>query len=113
MNMKKQFIIKKSTEIDAIIHNKQRYGNKFFVVYYKENNLKHFRFAISIGKKYGNAVKRNKIKRQIRSVFRNNSVLPNVDYVVVVKKDAINLNFNQIEQNLINEFNKTKKESNT
>lgn len=110
MNMKKKFIIKKSNEIDAIIHNKKRYGNNFFVIYYKENKENHFRFAISIGKKYGNAVERNKIKRQIRSVFRNFKLFPNNDYVVVVKRSAKDLNFSQIEENLIKDINKITKE---
>lgn len=100
--MKKQFRIKKSKEIDAIIQNKQSSGNKFFVIYYKENQTNFFRFAISIGRKYGNAVKRNLIKRQIRSIFRKLKDLDHKDYVVVVKPKAANLNFLEIKTHLEN-----------
>ncbi len=101
--MKKKFRIKKTKEIDAIIKNKVRSGNKFFVIYYKENNLNHFRLAISIGRKYGIAVLRNKMKRQIRETFRTPN-FKNYDLVVVVKKEAALLTFQEIKTNLNNLF---------
>ncbi len=106
--MKKQFRIKKTKEIDATIHHRKSYGNKFFVVYYKENSFNHFRFAVSIGKKYGNAVMRNKIKRQIRMIFASIEDLPRIDYVVVVKKDADKLTYTEIERNIKNLIKKTR-----
>lgn len=110
--MKKEYRIKKSKEIDAIINKKQRYGDMFFVIYYKENKANHFRLAISIGKKYGNSVERNKIKRQIRSIFRDTSPLESVDYIVVVKKEAKTLIFKEIEESLLKQLKKIKEESN-
>ncbi|MCK9493016.1 MAG: ribonuclease P protein component [Acholeplasmataceae bacterium] len=106
--MKKQYRIKKTKEIDAIIHNKKSFGSKVFVVYYKENSFDHFRYAISIGKKYGNAVMRNKIKRQIRMILASIESLPRIDYVVVVKKDANKLTYTEIERNIKNLIKKTR-----
>ncbi len=105
--MKKQFRVKKSKEIDAIIKNKKSYGNRFFVVYYKENDKKHFRFAISIGRKYGKAHERNLIKRQIRMIFQNLNIKSNIDYVVVVRPQAKNLKYLEIEETLKNLIKKT------
>lgn len=104
--MKKEFRVKKSTEIDAIIHYKQSVGNKFFVVYYKENDKPHFRFSLSIGKKYGNAVKRNKIKRQIRSIISSLQISHPLDFVIVIKKSAQNLLFVEIESHIKNLISK-------
>lgn len=108
--MKKQYRIKKSKEIDAIIKERKSYGNKFFVVYYKENDHEHFRFAISIGKRYGNAVERNLIKRHIRMIFQTiYKNLPKIDYVVVVKPQAKNLNYQERMSNLQNLITKIQK----
>ncbi len=106
--MKKAYRIKKSKEIDAVIKNKVSFGNKFFVIYYKENEENHFRFAISIGKKYGKAVHRNKIKRQIRMIFQNKKEILKKDYVVVVKKEAKNIQFKDIDYYIDNLINKIK-----
>ena len=108
--MKKAYRIKKNNEIDAIIQNKKSIGDKSFVVYYKKNTFAHFRFAISIGRKYGGAVQRNKIKRQIRMILHNQAKGINpFDYVIVVKKDASLLSFQEIEANILKHFSKFKK----
>ena len=102
--MKKEFRIKKTKEIDSIIKAKHSVGNKYFVIYKAKNNeTSHFRFAISIGRKYGIAVERNLMKRRIREIIRN--INPNnYDYVIVVKKASSELSFDEINQNLLNLF---------
>lgn len=108
--MKKVYRIKKNNEIDAIIQNKKSSGDKFFVIYNKESLNTHFRFAISIGRKYGNAVARNKIKRQIRMIMHHHqSNISVFDYVIVVKKDASTLNYQEIESNILKKLLKLKK----
>ncbi len=103
--MKKKYRVKKRDEIDAIIRNKKSRGNKFFVIYNKEKIKKHPRFAISIGKKYGSSVKRNKIKRQIRYALRQIECIEVKDYVIVVRPNASTLSYQEIEKNLINLIN--------
>lgn len=86
----KKFIIKKNYHIGEIIAGRDVNGNKYFTVYKKKNNGEHFRYAISIGKKYGNAVQRNKIKRQIRHIIYqlSSEICPNYDIVIIVKPKA-------------------------
>lgn len=108
--MKKEYRVKKSSEIDAIIRNKKSNGNNFFVIYNKENNYSHPRFAISIGRKYGASVQRNKIKRQIRYALKQIDNIAVKDYVVVVKANAASLSYQEIESALKNLINKTETE---
>ena len=62
--MKKEYRVKKGSEIESIMKKRLSTGNRYFVVYKKENHENtHFRTAISVSKKFGNAVKRNKIKK--------------------------------------------------
>ena len=58
---------------------------------------------MSIGRKYGNAVSRNLMKRRIREIIRNNKeLLEKKDFVIVIKKESSQLSFQEIEANLIN-----------
>ncbi len=55
-------------------------------VVYLKNSLSYSRFAITIVRKFGNAVERNRIKRLFREFYRNNkqNILLGWDIVIVV-----------------------------
>lgn len=101
--MNKKYIIKKKSEISNVIRSKERSGNSYFVIYKKHNyeNV-NFKFALSIGKKYGNAVARNKIKRQLRSIVRENKdkINRNIEFVIVIKPQANQLQYNEINESI-------------
>lgn len=108
--MKKKYIIKKNHYIQKIISEKKTISNRYFIVYIKENNLEHFRIAISISKKVGKAVIRNKIKRQIKAIIyqKYREIIKNYDILLIVKILTKDLNFVDIDRNLFDVFKKAK-----
>lgn len=99
--MKKEYRVKKSRDIEMIVKHKKTTGNRYFVVYKKENHENtHFRAAVSVSKKYGNAVQRNKIKRQVREIVSKLDILPNYDVFIVIKNAASALSFNEIKSSV-------------
>ena len=58
------------------------------LILFKPNRLGRTRLGIAVSKKYGNSVKRNRIKRLIREIFRRNQQLFQKcsDLVVVPKR---------------------------
>ena len=70
-NDTKLYIVKTKRQFEDIITTGKCYKNKYFVIYNKDNNLKYDRFGISVTKKLGNAVFRNRYKRIIRSIVDN------------------------------------------
>ncbi len=99
--MKKEYRVKKSSEIEMIVKKRQSRGNKYFVLYKNENHENtHFRFAVSVSKKYGNAVERNKIKRRVREIISNKDIVNHYDIFIVVKNDAKQLKFTEIKNSL-------------
>ena len=86
--MKKENRIKKNEEFTKIISKKHCISNAVFIMYYDNRALDHARVGISVSKKIGNAVIRNKIKRQIRMMFIENFDYENCPYdlIVIVKK---------------------------
>ncbi len=85
--MDKFHTVKKNFEFSNIIHNGKFVKNENYVIYYKDNNLDHYRFGISVSKKLGNAVQRNKYKRQVRSIIdKYKKYYQNgMDYIIIIR----------------------------
>ncbi len=64
-----------------------------------KNELSHPRLGISVGKKYGNAVRRNRIKRKIREAFRLTQYeLDNYDITCIPYPSAKNARVSEIKK---------------
>lgn len=100
--MKKLEIIKSSREYTEIINLNKSKKNKYFSIYYRKNNQDK-RYGITIPKKTGTAVVRNKIKRRIKNIIDNNKkiVQSGYDYVIIVKKGVLDLTYQEMERELL------------
>ena len=102
--MKKLNIIKKENEINDIIQTGRKIYNKYYYIYNKENkDNKYYRFCICVSKKLGNAVVRNKNKRQIKDIIdkSNLSFKRESDYVIILRKDITSLTYEQKRDELL------------
>ena len=101
--MKKKNIIKKKRDFNNIINKGICLKNKYYVIYFLENNKNYDCFGISVGKKIGNAVIRNKYKRKIRSIIDiyTKNFVNNKDYIIILRSSALSLNFEKMKENLI------------
>ena len=102
--MKKLNIIKKEQEINEIINTGKRIYNRYYYIYNKENESnKYYRFCICVSKKLGNAVIRNKNKRQVKDIIdkSNLSFKRNQDYVIILRKDINSIDFEQKKNELL------------
>lgn len=101
--MKKKQIIQKSKEFTEIINKCPYKKNNYFVIYYRKNK-EHNRYGISVPTKTGKANIRNKIKRRIKNIIDKNEIRVHYpyDYVIIVRRRILELNYQQIEETLIN-----------
>ena len=84
--MKKIYSLKKNKDFQNIIKSKQSVGCSTLVIYYLKNELNYTRVGISSGKKVGNAVIRNRTKRQVRALL--DSLInyeKSMDLIVIVR----------------------------
>ena len=92
--MKKEYRVKKNEDFSRIIKRKQSMANRTFIIYYLKNDIGHARIGISVSKKLGKAVIRNKIKRQVRMIIKETINLDdNYDYIVIVRNKFLDLDF--------------------
>ncbi|WP_436860783.1 ribonuclease P protein component [Staphylococcus caeli] len=100
--MEKAYRIKKNSDFQFIYKKGKSVANRQFVVYTRVNaELEHFRLGISVSKKLGNAVVRNRIKRAIRENFKVHKadILP-MDIIVIARQPAKDMTTLEIQASL-------------
>ena len=100
--MKKKLIVKNNRDFDEIIKNGICNKNQSFIVHNRSNNLSYDRYGISVSKKLGNAVFRNKYKRKIRAIIDiyKKDYINNKDYIIILRKGALNKSFDILKKEL-------------
>lgn len=101
--MKKAYRVKKERDFQKVFHQGKSYANRNFVVYVLEKDQAHFRVGISVGKKIGNAVERNAVKRKIRANIYElrTKIHPNVDFIVIARPTVSKLSSKEVYSNLL------------
>ena len=112
--MKKLYIVKNARDFEKIIKNGKCIKSKHYIMYYQENNLPYDRFGISVGKKLGNAVFRNKYKRKIRAIIDNYKkyYINNKDCIIILRRSAEDYTFDELSKDftiLMGKMRKDKK----
>lgn len=110
--MKKHEIIKNNDVFNEIINKGNKVSTTYFIICRVNNSSSSPSFGVAVGKKVGNAVIRNKIKRQIRVIIDKNKKLfsNNFNYIIIGKKRCVNAIFNEMNNDMINYLEKVKNE---
>ena len=106
--------LSKNEEFKKLLKMK-KVTNKYFTIFFgnlKNKDDKRLNISISVKKKIGNAVTRNKIKRRLRSImndaFKKISIKLNYSYLVIPKQIMIHSEFKHIKETLFQEFERIK-----
>ena len=92
--MKKSYRVKKEKDFKALFDAGHSVANRKFVVYCLDRDLPHFRVGLSVSKRLGNAVTRNRVKRRLRHALMDmSSQLEHQDFVVIARKGVEDLSY--------------------
>ncbi|GBG96823.1 ribonuclease P protein component [Lactococcus termiticola] len=101
MAIKKSYRVKRQKDFDQIFAAKDSFANRKFVVYKLKTGVPHYRVGLSVSKKLGNAVTRNRVKRLMRHALRSMEAnIEAVDFVLIARPGVEALDFQAVQSNL-------------
>lgn len=103
-SVQKHYRLAKRKDFNKVYRFGQSAANRQLVVYYKpQPDVEHFKLGISVSKKIGNAVVRNRMRRVIKEIVRHLShrIKHQVQIVIIVRKPAVEMEYKSLENSII------------
>lgn len=101
--MKKSYRLKKNEDFQNVFKHGKSFANRQLVLYYlQKKDQPHIKVGLSVSKKVGNAVVRNRVKRYLRQAFLEleHQIEPEYDYVVIARVATKDIDFHQTKKSL-------------
>ncbi len=88
----------KRNHIFRRLYSSSGYANSYLVLYARKNHTATNRVGVTVSKKLGCAVVRNRVRRRLREVYRLNELRfgPGWDIVVVARSRCIGADFQKL-----------------
>ncbi len=97
--MNKNYILKKSHEIEELIKKKQSVGSRYYCAYFEKSE--DTKIGVSVSKRLGKANVRNYQKRVTREILRGMiSQMEGFRILLVVKASTLDLSFSDKEKQI-------------
>ena len=106
--------LSKNEEFKSLL-KKKKISNKYVTIFFGKlphKNKKKLNISFSVKKKIGNAVKRNKIKRRLRSIVNDAVKIISINFdfsiLVLAKESMLNNEYKNIKETLFQDLEKIK-----
>lgn len=100
----KKYRIKKNEEFQEVFKKGTSVANRQFVLYVLDKpEQPYFRIGLSVSKKIGKAVVRNRVKRYIRQVFHEerDRIEIGKDYVIIARMPVATMEYEETKKSLL------------
>ncbi|SMG40963.1 ribonuclease P protein component [Paenibacillus aquistagni] len=102
--VQKQYRLKDRRDFSRVYRHGRSWANHQLVLYvFSRPEVEQFRVGISASKKIGNAVVRNRMRRLIKEIMRQESdhIISHVDLVFIVRKGATEMDYDQLRKSVL------------
>jgi len=104
MSKRRYHKLRYKCQFQKVYNTGQKIPGKWLVLFYlKKNDPSQLTcLGITVTKKVGNAVVRNKIKRRLRELFFHNlpEIKPGYDLVVIAKRTCVNVSYKNLSDDV-------------
>lgn len=108
--MKRRYRLRKNADFQRVRHLGQSESNRFMVLIALPNQLGYSRFGFAVSKRIGKAVRRSKIKRQMREAarLRRGQIQAGWDLLFIARAPIEGATYQEIAQSVCNLLKKLK-----
>ncbi len=98
--MKREGRITKPEQYTQVYNQGSSQVDRYLVLKFMPNQLKISRHGISISKRIGNAVVRNRVKRLLREILRLTPLNPGWDIILIARSPASGSDYHRLQQSV-------------
>ena len=101
--MKHTVSLKQNHEFRRLYNKGMTAASPYMAIYCRKNRRSESRLGLTTGLKLGNAVRRNRVRRRLREVYRTNEhrLLPGRDIVIVARVKAVYARYDELERSFL------------
>jgi ribonuclease P protein component len=95
--------LRKRKEFLAVYERGEKVPGRFFFAYFLRNDVSRNRLGLTVSRRMGGPVVRNRIKRRLREIFRRRrrAIRPYCDLVLNVRRSAVDASYQLLEEELV------------
>lgn len=101
--MKHTVTIKRNHEFQRLYAKGKNAASPYLALYCRKRRGEENRLGLTVGKKVGGAVKRNRVRRRLREIYRlhEGELKPGFDLVVVARVRAVYGSYQQLDKSFL------------
>ena len=107
--MLKNNVLRKEKDFSAIYKKGKSVGDRYIVLFYRNNRLGYNRTGFLASKKVGNSVKRNRAKRLMKESYRalQDRLPEGYDFIFIARNTICGRKCAEVQKSLISAFKRT------
>jgi ribonuclease P protein component len=109
IRVRKELRLTRNDDFQKVYRFGKSAANYQFVVYYRPNQaVEKFRLGVSVSKKIGNAVVRNRVRRKIKEIVRlsEEQIKPHIELILIVRKPAAEMDYASLQRSVVHVLNR-------